>query len=409
MDFDDTPSEAAFRSEAREFIRREAPHHLADALRGQPYGGISFAMLDESRAWQRKKFEAGWACPDWPKEYGGRNAKPIEVVIWSQEEGDYAELCTPYALALGTVGPTLQVWGSAEQQAQHLRNIAAGEEIWCQLFSEPSAGSDIAAVRTRAVQSPAGDWIINGQKVWTSGAHASDYGMILVRTDPSAPKHLGLTMFIVDMKAEGVDVRPIKKANGKQDFNEVFLTDVRIMDSARLGLVNGGWKVTLTTLMNERFLPFGPVRGVDSLIELCEKFEIDGLPAKENSAVKARLGQWIARAHGLKNTNLRTISALSQGDTPGPENSIAKLVYGVTTQEVVNYALDLLGQASIVIEAGDDEKESSFQKVLLASPSNRIGGGTDEIMRNIIGERVLGLPAGPRMDKNKPIDSSANA
>src|SRR6202165_1937881 len=210
MNFDDTPQEAAFRAEAR-----------------------------------------AWIVANAPKQYGGRGATPIERVIWQQEEGPFAKLSGMFIIGHGMCGPTMMAFAGEDQKRKYLPPLASGEKIWCQLFSEPAGGSDVAGLRTRA-ERRGDDWIINGQKIWTSGAHYSDYGILLTRTDPNVPKHKGLTMFFLDMKSEGVEIKPIKQANGQSDFNEVYFTDVKIPDAQRLGEVNDGWNVSLTTLMNER-------------------------------------------------------------------------------------------------------------------------------------------------------------
>jgi hypothetical protein len=254
MNFDDTPQEATFRAEARAWIAANAPKQYEEDLRRSSLGRTQLAgvnILDVAKAWQKKKAEAGWACPHWPKDYGGRGATPIERVIWQQEEGVFGKLSAVFIIGHGMCGPTMMAFAAEEHKRQYLPPLASGEKIWCQLFSEPAGGSDVAGLRMRA-EMRGDDWVINGQKIWTSGAHYSDYGILLTRTDPTVPKHKGLTMFFLDMKSAGVEVRPIKQASGHSDFNEVYFTDVVIPDSQRLGAVNDGWNVSLTTLMNER-------------------------------------------------------------------------------------------------------------------------------------------------------------
>jgi len=254
MNFDDTPDEAAFRAEVRAWIQANAPHELKDELELAGFGQPplrSGDVIAASKAWQKKKADAGWACLHWPKEYGGRGATPIQRVIWQQEEGVYGKLAGLFVIGQGMIAPTLMAFAREEHKRRYLPPLASGEEVWCQLFSEPVAGSDLAGLRTKA-EKVGEEWVINGQKIWTSGAQHSDFGMILTRTDPSVAKHEGLTMFFLDMKAPGVEVRPIKQVNGQSGFNEVYFTDVRIPDHQRLGEVGNGWKVSLTTLMNER-------------------------------------------------------------------------------------------------------------------------------------------------------------
>src|SRR5258706_7413430 len=254
MNFDDTPQEAGFRAEARNWIDANAPKEFEAELSKSSLGRIRLQkeeIVDVGKAWQKKKAEAGWACLHWPKEYGGRGATPIERVIWQQEEGVYGKLTQPFQIGEGMCGPTVMAYGSEEHKRHYLPKLASGEQIWCQLFSEPAGGSDVAGLRTRA-EKKSDHWDVNGQQIWTSSAHYSDYGLLITRTDPNVAKHQGLTMFFLHMKSPGVEVRPIKQANGMQEFNEVYFTDVVIPDNQRLGAVGDGWNVSLTTLMNER-------------------------------------------------------------------------------------------------------------------------------------------------------------
>jgi acyl-CoA dehydrogenase len=293
-------------------------------------------------------------------------------------------------------------WASEDHKRRLLPPLASGEEIWCQLFSEPAGGSDLAGLRTSAVKADdgSGDWIINGQKIWTSGAQHSQWGLLITRTDPDAPKHKGLTMFFLSMSTPGVEIRPIKQANGQSGFNEVYFTDVRIPDDQRLGAVGQGWEVSLTTLMNERLsIGSGMSTGFPELFEYCLDAEIDGRPAVDDASVRSRLAQLAVKQSGLKYTGMRAITALSKGQTPGPENSIGKLVAGATMQELAMFALDLQGHSG-VIQDESSPMNARFQQMLLRSPATRIEGGSDEILRNIIGERVLGLPGDIRVDKD---------
>ncbi|ETR76101.1 acyl-CoA dehydrogenase [Afipia sp. P52-10] len=408
MNFDDTPQEAKFRAEVRSWIAANAPKELeADLANSSARGRIKLANTDlqaASKAWQKKKAAAGWACLQWPKEFGGRGATPIERVIWDQEEGVYSKLSAMFMIGQGMCGPTVMTYANDEVKKRFLPPLASGEEVWCQLFSEPSAGSDVAGLRTKA-EKDGNDWIINGQKIWTSGAHYSDYGILIVRTDPNVPKHQGLTMFILDMKAPGVEVRPIKQASGESNFNEVYFTNVRIPDSRRLGNVGEGWNVSLTTLMNERYSIGARVAtGFPEMWDYCSSLMLDSGPAIEDRAVRSKLATWATRTNGLKYTTYRTISALSRGDRPGPENSIGKLVAGSMLQDIGMYAMELQGAAGVLVEDDQAEGAGQFQKVVLSSPSARIAGGTDEVMRNIIAERVLGLPGDIRVDKNVPFN-----
>lgn len=409
MDFDDTPAEAEFRAKARDWIRANAPVELKEELELAGFGRAALTSRDPivaGKAWQKKKAEAGWACLHWPKEYGGAGATPIERVIWGQEEGVYGKLSSPFLIGQGMCGPTVMAWAAEEQKRELLPPLASGEDIWCQLFSEPAGGSDLAGLRTRAEKATdgSGDWIVNGQKIWTSGAHRSQWGLLIARTDPHVAKHKGLTMFFLRMDSPGVEVRPIKQANGDANFNEVFFTDVRIPDAQRLGKEGQGWQVSLTTLMNERLsIGAGMPTGFPELFDYCMKAEKDGAPAVDDPAVRARLAQFAVRASGLKYTGMRAISALSKGETPGPENSIGKLVAGSMLQEVAMFALDLQAEGGSVTGPEADAL-GRFQAILLRSPATRIEGGSDEILRNIIGERVLGLPGDIRVDKDVPFN-----
>ena len=406
MDFDDTPAEAAFRREARSWIEANAPHELLAELSGAPYGDLVMKTFDpvaESKKWQKKKQMAGWACIHWPKEYGGRGATPVERVIWQQEEGIYGLLARVFLLGLGMCGPTLMKWAREEAKLRYLTPLAAGDEIWCQLFSEPAAGSDLAGLRTRA-ERDGDDWVVNGQKIWTSRAQLADYGILLARTDPNAPKHAGLTMFIADMKAPGVEVRPIKQINGDSGFNEVYFTDVRIPDDYRLGEVGEGWTVSLTTLMNERlFLGATMSTGFPELLAFCEQLEMGNGKAIDDPAVRQKLATWATRASGLKHTAARNLSALSKGEQPGPENSIGKLVAGPMMQDIATYAMDLQAQAGM-LDKSDAPDSARFQGLLMRAAGTRIEGGSDEILRNIIAERVLNLPPDIRADKGIPFN-----
>jgi alkylation response protein AidB-like acyl-CoA dehydrogenase len=402
MNFDDTPQEAAFRSKVRKWLDANAPKHLEAQLRQAGFASTGGVTLDDCKAWQRRKADAGYACPSWPKEYGGGGLSPIERVIWQQEESLFAVLSGPFGIGVGMCGPTVMAWAKEEQKRDLLPSLANGEHIWCQLFSEPASGSDLAGLRTRA-ERDGGDWIVNGQKIWTSGAQHSDWGLLITRTDPAKPKHKGLTMFFLDMKSKGVEVRPIRQVNGESGFNEVYFTDVRIPDAQRLGAVNQGWEVSLTTLMNERLsIGSGMPTGFEQLFDYCMNAQIDGRPAIDDSGVRSRLATYAVRASGLKYTGMRAISALSKGGTPGPENSIGKLVAGATMQDLAMFALDLQGEAGAILDPGEAEARARFQAMLLRSPATRIEGGSDEILRNIIAERVLGLPGDIRVDKDVP-------
>ena len=394
MDFNDTPQEAEFREEARAWLEANAPS--AEELDG-------LDMIEQAKLWQKRKYDAGWACLRWPKEYGGRDASPMEQVIWSQEEAKFDLPGGVFVIGQGMAAPTLMAWGSEEQQAKYLPRLASGEDIWCQLFSEPAGGSDLAALRTRS-ERDGDDWVINGQKIWTSGAQYSDYGILVTRSDPNVPKHKGLTYFFLDMKSPGIEIRPIKQISGGANFNEVYFTDVRIPDAQRLGAEGQGWQVALTTLMNERAAigggGGGGVGGFQQAFELAQKVTIDDRPAIEDRAVRAKLANWYCQESGMRFTGLRSVSALSRGETPGPENSIGKYVSASKAQDIASFCMDLMEMTGVV---ADPELDSAiYVQSFMGAPGGRIAGGTDEVMLNILAERVLGLPQEPRVDKGIP-------
>ena len=328
MDFNDTPGEAKFRAEARSFLERHTEPLAPGATPSGPFIGDDPDSVRRSKDWQALKFDHGWACLTWPTEHGGRGLGPMEQVIWTQEELRRRTPTNIFTIGIGMLGPTLMKHGTEEQKTRHLRKMARGDEVWCQLFSEPGAGSDVAGLTTRA-RRDGPDWILDGQKTWNTGAHFCKWGIIIVRTDPAVPKHRGLTCFIVDMESEGIDIRPIRQMDGGGGFNDVFFSGVRVPDENRLGAVDDGWRVAITTLMNERaaigargMAGFGPA----DLVRLAR--EADGPRGKaiEDSGVRARIADFHVRSAGLRYTTYRTLTALSRGETPGPENAIHKLV-----------------------------------------------------------------------------------
>ncbi len=396
MDFNDTPQEAEFRAEVAEWLEQHAPTREELAGLGE---------IQQSKLWQKRKYDAGWACIRWPKEYGGRDATAIQSVIWNQEESKHPVPTGIFQIGQGMAAPTMMSWATEDQKRFHLPPLASGEHIWCQLFSEPSAGSDLAGIRTRA-ERDGNDWIINGQKIWTSGAHYSDYGILVVRTDPTVPKHKGLTYFFVDMKSPGVEIKPIKQISGGANFNEVFFTDVRIPDEQRLGAVGQGWQVSLTTLMNERAAIGGGGGGVgfDRVFRLAQKLAIDERPAIENAQVRSALANWYCQESGLKYTGYRSLTALSRGETPGPENSIGKYVGASKSQDMASFAIDLLEMSGILEDRATAMGGGIYTGTYMNAPGIRIAGGSDEIMLNILAERVLGLPQDIRVDKGVPFN-----
>jgi alkylation response protein AidB-like acyl-CoA dehydrogenase len=395
MDFNDTTEEAAYRATARAWLEANAKRS------GPAESGLDDpSNMDEARAWQRKKAEAGYACITWPREWGGGGGKAWQSVIFGQEEAKFSTPGNPFAIGLGMCVPTVMTVGNEADKERFVKPAVLGEEIWCQLFSEPSGGSDAAAARTRAVRD-GDDWVINGQKVWTSGAHFSDFGLLLTRTDPDVPKHKGLTMFWIDMKAPGVEVRPIHQMSGASNFNEVYFTDLRVKDSQRVGGVGEGWRVAMVTLMNERLSVGGGGSGSGHrrMLKLASDIStLTGLASKDNG-LREKIADWYVQAEGLKYTTYRTMTALSRGQTPGPESSIAKVVSATVMQDMANTALELEDQFGIISDPAYAPLAGAFQNALMGAPGLRIAGGTDEILRNIIAERVLGLPQDIRLDK----------
>ena len=393
MDFNDSPEEAAFRERARAWLAENAADHAARSAGGRrPNTPEHMAAAKE---WQTRKAEAGFACITWPKEWGGGGGTPIQSVIFNQEEAKAGVNYGYFTIGLGMCVPTVMAFADDDTKQRFVGPAVKGEEIWCQLFSEPAGGSDVAAARTRAVRD-GDEWVINGQKVWTTGAQYSDYGILLVRTDPDVPKHKGLTMFWIDMHDPAVEVRPIHQMSGGSEFNEVYFTDLRVKDSQRLGAVGEGWKVALVTLMNER-LAVGGSTGPDYklVMELARQ-----LGATRDDALREKIADWYVASEGLKLTRFRTMTALSRGQTPGPESSIGKIISANQMQDMAASAMELQDQYGIINDPALAPLEAAFQQSLMWAPGLRIAGGTDEILKNIIAERVLGLPGDVRVDKD---------
>lgn len=401
MDFNDTPEEAAYRAQVRDWLEANAPKKREGS--SDPEGGDGMAA---SKAWQAKKAAAGYACITWPKEWGGQGGTPVQQVIFNQEEAKHPIPGNPFQIGLGMCLPTVMTFADEETKKRFVGPAIRGEEIWSQLFSEPSGGSDVAASRTKAerVNDGSGDWVINGQKVWTTGAQFSDYGIVIVRTNPDVPKHKGLTMFWLDLKDPGVEVKPIHQMSGGSGFNEVFFTNVRVKDSQRLGAEGEGWKVSLVTLMNERLAVGGASgAGWSQFMDVARKTSShDGATALSDQALREKLADWYVQAEGLKHTRNRTMTALSRGQTPGPESSIGKIISAVQMQDLANTAIEMLDQYGIINDPDLAPLHGGFHSSVMFAPGLRIAGGTDEILKNIIAERVLGLPGDIRVDKDVP-------
>jgi alkylation response protein AidB-like acyl-CoA dehydrogenase len=404
MDFNDTPQEADYRGHVKQWLAANA------AAYKEPHGRSDADFVVRSREWQAKKFAAGYVGITWPKQMGGQGGTPMQQIIFNQEESKYHAPTGLYAIGLGMCIPTVFSHGGPEIVQRYLMPAMRGDEIWCQLFSEPAAGSDLAGIRTKA-ERDGDDWIINGQKVWTSFAHKSDFGIVVTRTDPAVPKHKGLTMFIVDMKAPGVEVRPIKQMSGTSEFNEVFFTDVRVADTHRLGGIGDGWKVSLTTLMHERLAVGGKpsnAPGVQEMIELMRAIETDTGNALEQTAVRQKIADIYVQDRGISLTRMRALSALSKGQMPGAEQSISKVVVAKMMQDMGSFACDMAESAGVLHGEGSALPHlDKLQQAYLWSAGLRIAGGTDEILRNIIAERVLGLPSDIRPDKDIPFNEAS--
>ena len=385
MDFDDTPEEAQFRADVRSWLEKHIEERPGDPVRQADQA----ATLARARRFLAAKTAEGYSAITYPKEYGGYGGTEIEKLIFQQEQGRY-DIDTLhgsdfFAVGIDLCGGTILRCGTEEQKERFIAPLLRGEKIWCQLFSEPSCGSDLAAVRTKAVRD-GDDWLITGQKVWTTGGHFSDYGLCLTRTDPAVPKHVGLTMFVVDMHQPGVDVQPIRQMGGEAEFNQVFLDNVRVPDSNRIGAVNGGWKVALTTLGQERSTAGGlAFLEWETLLDLARTTMKDGQPAIEDGRVRERLAECWLNTFGMRLMSYRSQTVLARGAVPGPEESMAKLI--ITQQ----------GQRSAI-------EWHAVEHSFFWAPAFRIAGGADEILKNILAERVLGLPADVRVDRDIPFN-----
>ena len=396
MDFTLTPEQEAFREDVRAWLKTNIPRDWearamgsADVPRPEAY--------DAMRVWQRKLYDAGFIGLTWPKEYGGRSLTFLEEMVLHEEMALAKAPPILNILGVGMAGPTIVAYGTEEQKKRYPAKILSCEEIWCQGYSEPNAGSDLASLQTRAVKD--GEyWVINGQKVWTSLAHIADFMMLLARTDPEAPRHKGITYFLLDMKLPGVTVKPLKQLTGDSEFNEVFFDNVRVHESQVLGGVNNGWTVGLTTLMYERLaLGFGlQVRlriALDSLIELARKMDKHGRSVVKDPLMRQKIAQLWIDTECLKYMGARAITKLLKGEMPGPEASAGKMGWVETHQKIQELAMEIEGPYSQILRGSDWAVDGGlWQYTFLRSRANSIEGGTTEIQKNIIGERVLGLP-----------------
>lgn len=399
MDFKDTPEEAAFRAEVRTWLAANAPAHELPL-------GVKIDDAEEvrrGRAWQRTVSDGGYGGILLPKALGGRGGSIIEAVVYGEEEGRYNLPVGPYVrIGLNMALPVIGKHGTPEQIETFTQPTLKGEITWCQLFSEPSAGSDLANVRTRAVKDGDG-WIVNGQKVWSSWAHQSDWGILVVRTDPKLPKHKGLTFFVVDMKTPGIEVRPIRQISGASDFNETFFTDVRIPDSCRIGAVGEGWACCMTVLMGERLGSGAEVGGVLSLIDYAACSPRGAGNALDEAGVRLALAEAFAREQAEKLFQARLRTIVSRGENPGALAAMVKLSASGRRQHNAGLAMEIRGPEAIAPEAGDGTTREIWHEYIWTS-ALRIAGGADEVLRNQIAERVLGMPGEIRADKDVPFD-----
>ncbi len=389
MDFSYTPEQERFRGELRAFLEQALP---AD-LRGDPHGRpqSSDALLAADREFQRKLFAAGYAGLSWPREHGGRGASLIEQVIFLEETAR-ARAPLPVNLAgLTMAGPVLIAHGSEAQKERHLRRILTCEEIWCQGFSEPGAGSDLAAVHTRAVQD-GDDFVISGQKVWTSFAHYADWCMLLVRTDPAAPRHRGLTFLIVDMRSPGISIRPLRQINGDEGFNELFFDAVRVPRANVIGTIDDGWRITITCLMHERAtLTFQ--RQLQSRIAFAEMLPHLRERARRNPVLRQKLAQLHVEGEIIRLTAYRNLTGRLRGRPPGPEGSIEKLFWSEMYQRQLETMLEALGPHGQLLPGSPHAiDDGRWPHLFLYSRGRTIAAGTSEVQRNIVADRVLGLP-----------------
>ncbi|MCU1430479.1 MAG: acyl-CoA dehydrogenase [Actinomycetia bacterium] len=396
-------AEATYRAEARAFLERHAK--LRQGFGDQT---IALASTDTSkeaedehirrcREWQRTLFENGWAGITWPTEYGGQGGTGREARIYAQEEVRFDVSAAAFAIGTQMVGPTIMAHGTDEQKAFFLPKMLSGDHLWCQLFSEPGAGSDLAGMTTTAVRD-GDEFVVNGQKVWTSGAHFSDYAMLLARTNWDVPKHRGITYFLVDMRSAGIDVRPLRQITGFAHFNEVFLTDVRIPADAVLGGLNNGWMVAQTTLANERNMIGSGGTGINfnAILRLARECGVTDDPD-----FRQQLASCYTRFEILKWIGLRARARAAAGQKLGPEASVMKLFVSQRIARDGDLVLAMEG-AHGMLRNEDAMQDGMWQQVFLNQWSIRIGGGTEQIQRNVLGERVLGLPGDIRVDKELP-------
>ncbi len=400
MDVDDGPGEAAFRTEAREWLDAHAKPKVdaTEAISVMGRYRDDPAGIAEAKRWQAMLAEGGWAAIHWPAAYGGRDASALETTVFSEELGRYDVPDTIFAIGIAMIGPTLIAHASEALKDRYLPPMRRGEEIWCQLWSEPGAGSDLASLATRA-ERDGDEYVLNGQKVWTSGAHYCDFGLGIFRTNPSAPKRDGISCLVVDLRSPGIEIRPLRQITGDAHFNEVFFTDVRVPVTNLVGDEDDGWNVARTTLMNERHATgsfASPSAGFPALLGVARAAE-----ATADPLVRQQLADVYALGRIFDLTTARVRSAMLRGGIPGVEGSILKLAVAQLGTLLADVGTTLLGPAGMLTGKGAPEG-GRWPDALLGSFAMHIGGGTDEVQRNIIGEVVLGLPREPDATKDLP-------
>jgi alkylation response protein AidB-like acyl-CoA dehydrogenase len=404
-EIEDTPAQQQFRAEFRAWLAGSLPPGWVDAVEAGDDAALE-KVKDASGfnpfSWQGTIGRSPYAAPLWPKEYGGLSGEVwMQQVIRSELVRHRLPTVAINLLGVGLAGPTLIEHGTEEQKERYLRKILSGEEIWCQLFSEPGSGSDLASLATRAVRD-GDEWVVNGQKVWTTIAQFARFGMLLARTDPDVPKHEGLTYFIVDMKAPGVEVRPLRQMTGSSEFNEVFFTDVRVPDANRVGAVGDGWRCARTTLMNERVALAGisldPVSFTGGVRRDPWQAYLEVIPDRTDPLVRQRLAQFYIESEVKEITAFRANSARLRGQQPGPEGAVNKVFNAEFNQRRSSFAIDANGMDAVAWVPGDGRAEARAQTFLRAR-ANTIEGGTSEVLRNQMAERILGLPRDVEVDK----------
>jgi alkylation response protein AidB-like acyl-CoA dehydrogenase len=393
VDLDDTPEQSAYRAQVRGWLEQ----HKAEAPVLQGPGALEDEqeIVAARRAWQGKLAEAGLAGVTWPKEYGGQGLGPIEQVISNQEIARAKIPGILDSIGVGMLGPTIIAHGSEEQKSRYLAPLLHGDEVWCQLFSEPAAGSDLAAVQTRARQQDDGSWRLTGQKVWTTNAQFASYGLLLARTDADVPKHKGLTMFVVPMDGEGVTVRGLRQISGEAEFNEVFFDDVALDSGAVVGGVGNGWGTALTTLMFERVTIGLGGEGMGYNSNRFANAIAGDEHARRDPEVRHQLGEIASELLAVRFTGYRTLTALQKGQIPGPEAGLAKITIVSGAIKAGDLIADILGPDALA-------EDGEWAYMISFLPGLKSAGGTEEILRNTVGERVLGLPPEPRLDKGIP-------